>query len=95
MASSLSPLSPNMPPMANDEYTRIALEEDEKCDDPLKGPSRSWTSEIVPIISIVSFALFCFAIGFGVGQNWDGKLLSWPRPGEDELLKQQTFIPES
>ena len=81
--------------MTNDEYTRIALEEDEKCDDHLKGPRSSWASEIFPILGLIALAIFCFAIGVAVGQNWSVKSKSWPRPGEDELLPQQAFIPES
>jgi hypothetical protein len=49
------------------------------------------------VLFLTSFAIVCFGIGFGVGQNWTHveKSISWPQPGEDKLLPPQAFIPES
>ncbi len=50
------------------------------------------------VLALTAFAVVCFLIGLGVGQNWTNseKSMSWSQPGvKGHLLPPQAFIPES
>ena len=83
--------------MANDQYTRIALDENEKYEAPLHENDRKCSGKT--ILVVLAIAALCFAMGFGIGENWSSKSILRPQkeivPGPSGLLDPQSFIPES
>jgi hypothetical protein len=83
--------------MANDQYTRVALDENEKYEAPFHENDRKWSVRTILVVLVI--ATLCFAMGFGIGENWSSKSILRPQkevvPGPNGLLDPQSFIPES
>jgi hypothetical protein len=80
--------------MLNEEYTAVPFDENEYFGTPLRrdAPVGNILKAMLVLFLIV---IGCFAVGFGVGQNWSAGSLRWERVGEDGLLPPQTFLPDS
>ena len=84
--------------MSNDEYTRVALDENDAEDTPAGGTDSDESGRkyslkdkllfVVPVIAI-------FAVGFVAGGSWVGITTKEVEVKENGLLSPQSFIPKS
>jgi len=86
--------------MAANDYTPVSVDENEKYEAGYTGrPQKEERISVKSYIGLVGMAMICFAIGFGVGENWSSKSHLRPQnevvPNEKGLLPPQSFIPES
>jgi hypothetical protein len=85
--------------MSNEEYTRVALDENEVVDKGTDGIFEQEAHEknyrLKNSLGIFALILGIFAVGFMAGGTWTGIHQKRMRVKENGLLTPQSFIPES
>jgi hypothetical protein len=80
--------------MLNEEYTAVPLDEKEYFGTPLKRDAPVGNI-LKAVLVLFLIGMGCFAVGFGVGQNWRAGSSGRQQVDQDGFLPPQTFLPES